>query len=213
MVQEMDKKGNNMKNLKQRLELSKKLQEDIYGITGKSSHVSLESGKKILTIEQLHKIWPELTPAGFNYTNRSGELVYSRDKKVFGDTITDRPREYYAIANFLDKNISKRKTVDRGASSYHYKHIVENHIHHYVANGMLIAAAIACGYDMRYNNYCGPNAFFAWSTKDWDPFEYRNNRGHSGPPLDEEWTEAKSKRLKELLNYDSIPHKLDTYKI
>jgi hypothetical protein len=63
MVQEMDKKGDNMKNLKQRLELSKKLQEDIYGITGKSSHVSLESGKKILTIEQLHKIWPELTPA------------------------------------------------------------------------------------------------------------------------------------------------------
>ena len=114
---------------------------------------------------------------------------------------------------FSYKNISKRKTVDRGASSYHYKHIVENHIHHYVANGMLIAAAIACGYDMRYNNYCGPNAFFAWSTKDWNPFEYRNNPGHSGPPLDEEWTEAKSKRLKELLNYDSIPHKLDTYKI
>ncbi len=200
MVQEMDEKGDNMKNLKERLELSKKINENRY--------VGLESGKKILSVEQLHEIWPELTPAGFNYKDRWGKLVYSRDKKVFGDTITDRPREYYAVANFLDKNISKRKTVVRGASSYHYKHIVENHIHHYVANGMLIAAAIACGYDMRYNNYCGPNAFFAWSTKKWDPFEYRNNRGHSGPPLDEEWTEAKSKRLKELFGPDSMARRV-----
>jgi|TARA_R100001480_G_scaffold152804_1_gene155264 hypothetical protein len=183
---------------KEKLELSKKLQEDIYGRTGKASHVSLESGKKILTIEQLHKIWPELTPAGFNYKDRSGKLVYSKNKKVFGDTITDRPREYYAVANFLDKNISKRKTIYKGCSSYHYKHIVENSIHHYVANGMLIAAAIACGYKMHYNNFCGPNAFFAWSIKDWDPFEYHNNRGHSGPPLDEEWTKEKSERLEKL---------------
>ncbi len=192
--------------LKEKLELSKKLQEDIYGITGKASHVSLESGKKILTIEQLHKIWPELTPAGFNYKNRQGKLVYSPDKKVFGDTITDRPVEYATIANFLDKNISKRKTVDKSASSYHYKHIVENSIHHSVANGMLIAAAIACGYDMHYNNFCGPNAFFAWSTRDWNPFEYRNNKeGHSGPPLDEEWTEEKSRRLKELFHSSTAP--------
>jgi len=196
MVQEMDEKGDNMKNLKERLELSKKINENMY--------VGLESGKKILSVEQLHKIWPELTPAGFNYKDRLGKWVYSKNKKVFGDTITDRPKEYVTIANFLDKNISKRKTVDRGASSYHYKHIVENSIHHYVANGMLIAAAIACGYGMRYNNYCGPNAFFAWSTKDWDPFEYRNNRGHSGPPLDEEWTEEKSRRLKELFGPDSM---------
>ena len=69
---------------------------------------------------------------------------------------------------------------------------------------MLIAAAIACGYKMHYNSYCGPNAFFAWSTKDWNPFEYRNNRGHSGPPLDEEWTEEKSRRLKELFGPDSM---------
>ena len=192
----MDEKGDNMKNLKERLELSKKINENMY--------VGLESGKKILSVEQLHKIWPELTPAGFNYKDRLGKWVYSKNKKVFGDTITDRPKEYVTIANFLDKNISKRKTVDRGASSYHYKHIVENSIHHYVANGMLIAAAIACGYGMRYNNYCGPNAFFAWSTKDWNPFEYRNNRGHSGHPLDEEWTEEKSRRLKELFGPDSM---------
>ena len=66
---------------KEKLELSKKLQEDIYGRTGKASHVSLESGKKILTIEQLHKIWPELTPAGFNYKDRSGKWVYSKQKE------------------------------------------------------------------------------------------------------------------------------------
>ncbi len=188
-----------MENLEERLKLSKKLQEDVYGTTGKASHVSLESGKKILTIEQLHKIWPELTPAGFNYKDRLGKWVYSKDKKIFGDVITDRPREYAAVANFLDKNISKIKTVYKGSSSYHYKHIVEQSIHHYVANGMLIAAAIACGYNMHYNNFCGPNAFFAWSLRSWEPFEYHNNKeGHSGPSLDREWTKEKSKRLKEL---------------
>ena len=188
-----------MENLEERLKLSKKLQEDVYGTTGKASHVSLESGKKILTIEQLHEIWPELTPAGFNYKDRLGKWVYSKDKKIFGDVITDRPREYAAVANFLDKNISKIKTVYKGSSSYHYKHIVEQSIHHYVANGMLIAAAIACGYKMHYNNFCGPNAFFAWSLRSWEPFEYHNNKeGHSGPSLDREWTKEKSKRLKEL---------------
>ena len=188
-----------MENLEERLKLSKKLQEDVYGTTGKASHVSLESGKKILTIEQLHEIWPELTPAGFNYKDRLGKWVYSKNKKIFGDVITDRPREYAAVANFLDKNISKIKTVYKGSSSYHYKHIVEQSIHHYVANGMLIAAAIACGYNMHYNNFCGPNAFFAWSLRSWEPFEYHNNKeGHSGPSLDREWTKEKSKRLKEL---------------
>ena len=64
---------------------------------------------------------------------------------------------------------------------------------------MLIAAAIACGYNMHYNNFCGPNAFFAWSLRSWEPFEYHNNKeGHSGPSLDREWTKEKSKRLKEL---------------
>ncbi len=81
-----------MKNLKERLELSKKINENMY--------VGLESGKKILSVEQLHKIWPELTPAGFNYRDRSGKLVYSRNKKVFGDTITDRPR--HLILNTLE---------------------------------------------------------------------------------------------------------------
>ena len=52
---------------------------------------------------------------------------------------------------------------------------------------MLIAAAIACGYNMHYNNFCGPNAFFAWSLRSWEPFEYHNNKeGHSGPSLDSE---------------------------
>jgi hypothetical protein len=182
--------------LKEKLKLSQKVEESFYK-PGDWSYVTLESGKKILNIERLHTIWPELTPGGFNYINRSsGEWVYSRKKRFFGDVITDRPKEYEAVANFLDKNISKRKTVYKGNSSYHYKHIVEQSIHHYVANGMLIAAAIACGYDMHYDNFCGPNAFFAWSLKSWEPFEYQNNKeGHSGPPLDEEWTEEKSKRL------------------
>lgn len=147
-----------------------------------NKYITLESGKKILSLEQIKKEWPKLKPGGFSYFSRiDNKWAFSSGE----EEITDRPKEYEAIANFLDKNISKRKTVYKGCSSYHYKHIVEDCIHHYVANGMMIAAAIGCGYKMHYNNFCGPNAFFAWSLKSWEPFEYPNNKeGHSGPPLD-----------------------------
>jgi len=55
-------------------------------------------------------------------------------------------------------------------------------IHHYISNGMFIAAALGCGYKMKYESHYGPNAFFAMSKKDWKKFW--NIRGEGGPRLD-----------------------------
>jgi hypothetical protein len=161
-------------------------------IVNENNYVGLSNGVKILTIEQLHELYPKLTPAGFNYKSRTdGKWVYDLDD----ERIVNRPIEYKTIAEFLTNNISKIKTIDTSGSSYGYKHVVEDSIHHYVANGMLIAAALACDYKMKYYN--GPNAFFAWSKKDWRKFE--NNRGDSGPPLDSEWTKEKAENLRKLV--------------
>ena len=162
-------------------------------IVNENNYVGLSNGVKILTVEQLHKLYPKLTPAGFNYKSRTdGKWVYDLDD----ERIVNRPIEYKTIAEFLTNNISKIKTIDTSGSSYGYKHVVEDSIHHYVANGMLIAAALACDYKMKYYN--GPNAFFAWSKKDWRKFE--NNRGNSGPPLDSEWTKKKAENLRKLFD-------------
>ena len=158
-----------------------------------NNYVHLSNGVKILTIEQLHKLYPKLTPGGFNYKSRTdGKWVYDLDD----ERIVNRPIEYKTIAEFLTNNISKIKTIDSSASTYYYKHVVEDNINHYVANGMLIAAALACDYRMKYYN--GPNAFFAWSRKDWKKFQ--DTRGDSGPPLDSKWTKEKSEKLKKMFD-------------
>jgi len=166
-------------------------------IVNENNYVHLSNGVKILTIEQLHKLYPKLTPGGFNYKSRTdGKWVYDLDD----ERIVNRPIEYKTIAEFLTNNISKIKTIDSSASTYYYKHVVEDNIHHYVANGMLIAAALACDYRMKYYN--GPNALFAWSRKDWKKFQ--DTRGDSGPPLDSEWTKEKSEKLRKTFDPANI---------
>ena len=161
-------------------------------IVNENNYVHLSNGVKILTIEQLHKLYPKLTPAGFNYKSRTdGKWVYDLDS----DRIVKKPIAYKTIAEFLTNNISKTKTINKTSTTYHYKHVVESNIRHYITNGMLIAAALACDYKMKY--YDGPNAFFAWSRKDWRKFE---GVGGSGPELDSEWTKEKSEKLKKMFD-------------
>jgi hypothetical protein len=55
-------------------------------IVNENNYVHLSNGVKILTIEQLHKLYPKLTPAGFNYKS-NGKWVYDLDD----DRIIKRP--------------------------------------------------------------------------------------------------------------------------
>tara|TARA_R100001443_G_scaffold74005_1_gene81845 strand:+ start:363 stop:743 length:381 start_codon:yes stop_codon:yes gene_type:complete len=120
------------------------------------------------TLEEIKKEYPNLRTNGFKYNDYDG-----------GDLLK-RPKEFEAVCKWLNDNIGKRKTIDDGISSYGLKHIVEDAIHHYVCNGILIASALACGYKMKH--YRGPNCFFNMSYKDLKNFD--RNEGYSGPPLD-----------------------------
>ena len=128
------------------------------------------------TLLEIKKEYPTLTQNGWEYTSkRTGEKIGEGD-------IAKRPKEFKAICDFLNANIAHTKTFPKNISSYGYKHIVEDNIHHYVCNGMFIAAALACGYKMKYHSYMGPNCEFAMSWRSWKPFT--KTRDGSGPCLD-----------------------------
>tara|TARA_R110002167_G_scaffold145982_1_gene337175 strand:+ start:111 stop:521 length:411 start_codon:yes stop_codon:yes gene_type:complete len=131
------------------------------------------------TLEEIKKEYPTLTSNGWTYFSRTD------NKKIASGDISKHPEEFKAICDFLNENIGHTKTVNtEGSSSYGLKHVVEDMIHHYISNGMFIAAALGCGYKMKYKSHYGPNAFFAMSQKDWKKFW--NIRGQGGPRLDRE---------------------------
>ena len=126
------------------------------------------------TLQEIKKEHPQLTANGWTY--------YSRiDRKEIGSgDILNHPKEFQAVCDFLDKNIKPTQTINTDGSSYHYKHVVESYIDHYISNGLFIAAALACGFKMKY--WSGPNCCFATSKKSWKPFEQKYSG--SGPRLD-----------------------------
>ena len=129
------------------------------------------------TLEEIKKEYPDLTTNGWTYYSRMDNT------EVSGGDIATRPKEFEAICNFLNENISHTKTINTDAGSYYYKHVVEDAINHYISNGMFIAAALACGYKMKRSN--APNSKFATSKKSWEPFvNLEGIRG--GPRLDDE---------------------------
>ena len=78
--------------------------------------------------------------------------------------------------------ISKIKNINTRTGSYGLKHTCEDAIHHYIPNGIFIAAAIACGYKCKKIH--SPNACFNMSMKDINKFRYPLYKGHNGPCLD-----------------------------
>jgi len=131
------------------------------------------------TLEEIKKEYPTLTQNGWTY--------YSGGEKIGSGDILNRPKEFQAVCDFLNENIGQRKTVNFSGSSYGLKHTVERAIGNYVANGMFIASALACGYKMKYKSVYGPNSFFAMSQKDLNKYQYPNKAlTQGGPCLDRE---------------------------
>ena len=121
-----------------------------------------------LTLEQVNKMYPELTSNGF-------------DNDISSDLFQYR-KSFDAVCDWLDNNISKIKNINTKTGSYGLKHTCEDAIHHYIPNGIFIASAIACGY--KFKKISRPNACFNMSMKDINKFRYPLYRGHNGPCLD-----------------------------
>ena len=126
------------------------------------------------TLQEIKKEYHKLSTNGWTYYSRIDR------KEISSGDILNRPKEFKAICDFLDKNIKPTQTINTDGSSYHYKHVVESNIDHYISNGMFIAGALACGFKMKY--WDGPNCCFATSKKSWKPFEQKYSG--SGPRLD-----------------------------
>lgn len=70
-----------------------------------------------------------------------------------------------ASMDYIDQNFYPIKTINRNNSSYGIKHLVEDSIGQYVANGELIIAMINCGYKYKQWSVSSPNCWFNVSQK------------------------------------------------
>jgi hypothetical protein len=82
----------------------------------------------------------------------------------------------YAAAEFVRavaylSRFGRRKTINTKSGSYGLKHGAEKFAGGYVANGMLIAAALALGFSAKPTHFGSPNAFFNISLKVSSPEE------------------------------------------
>jgi hypothetical protein len=82
------------------------------------------------------------------------------------------------VHDWLVVNIAPIKTPNTG--SYGLKHIAEDLLGKYIANGELITAALMAGYPMRHNH--GPNALFAMSSRDVHRLRKQRERTRNGAP-------------------------------
>jgi hypothetical protein len=73
--------------------------------------------------------------------------------------------EFVRAAEFLSK-FGRRKSLNRKRTSYGLKHDAERATGDYVANGMLIAAALAMGFSAERTHAGSPNAYFNISSKE-----------------------------------------------
>ena len=72
--------------------------------------------------------------------------------------------EFVRAVTYLSR-FGRRKTINTKSGSYGLKHGAEKFARGYVANGMLIAAALALGFSARPTDLDSPNAFFNISMK------------------------------------------------
>ena len=67
--------------------------------------------------------------------------------------------------DYINRNFYPIKTFNKHESSYGIKHLVEEKIGQYVANGELIVAMINCGYNYKQWSVNLPNCWFNVSQK------------------------------------------------
>lgn len=70
-----------------------------------------------------------------------------------------------ASMDYINREFYPIKCFNRDESSYGIKHLVEERIGQYVANGELIIAMINCGYNYKQWSISSPNCWFNVSQK------------------------------------------------
>jgi hypothetical protein len=120
----------------------------------------------MLTLTEVMELHPLLIRSGFGIAWEKDQTPDDRRAQLAdGRTaLADSEDLVREIAVWLRDNVTPIKTPTVG--SYGMKHIVEDTIGRYVANGELIAAALSAGYSFRHID--GPNASFGMAARDVD---------------------------------------------
>lgn len=120
----------------------------------------------------------QITPlapfAGENINNMNLKIELPQGLTNVGLDDFDPASEKIVVADlifliiFIERYLTKRKTINKSISSYGLKHAIErimyNEIH--VSNGEVIAAMIICGYDIQPLRKSGLNCHFNLNTID-----------------------------------------------
>lgn len=118
-----------------------------------------------------------LTSHGYGVGWRSGETMAEHRHKFAAAReamLSDWSADQFELASIYLDGFASRKTINRSFSSYRLKHRAEDlsrrhglhtHLGNYVANGMLIAAALHAGFDARPVQPGSLNANFNMSSR------------------------------------------------
>jgi hypothetical protein len=105
---------------------------------------------------------PTLNRHGFGFDQGRSPDERRREIERHRQDLIAREELVRRVHDWLVINVAAIKTPNTG--SYGLKHIAEDILGEYVANGELITAALMAGYPMRHDD--GPNALFAMSKRD-----------------------------------------------
>jgi hypothetical protein len=112
---------------------------------------------------------PELSGFGYRVArdrNETAEEAEARFLASRADMLGQHGvDEFIRAVEFLSK-FGRRKSMNRKRSSYGLKHDAERVAGDYVANGIMIAAALAMGFSAERTQAGSPNAYFNISTKE-----------------------------------------------
>ena len=86
--------------------------------------------------------FPELCYEGFGRTRSMSDDDFCKSRGKLADSRS----QLEDCEKWIAANCSKRKTINRGPSSYGFKHQIERDVGIYISNGVCIAAFLMAGY-------------------------------------------------------------------
>lgn len=110
---------------------------------------------------------PHLNRFGFGAGafNRRSLAERRADVAQWRSELRENAEAVEQVREWLVEHIEPRKSINTDLGSYTLKHLAENSLGFYVANGELIAAAIIAGFGYRREDGTSPNATFAMSSR------------------------------------------------
>jgi hypothetical protein len=127
-----------------------------------------EARTRLATILQLRPdlVYGGLAPAAVHADwRRFSPEDYQTRWQAARDELAGNVHTFRLVYDWLGR-VERRRAINTSTGSYGLKHVVERIIETYVANGVMIAAALARGFPARQCQPGSPNMYFGMKTLD-----------------------------------------------